>query len=161
MHGFPWTAAASLTYLPPALPGMAPGLTKGDCRMHSTRLAFAFALAAALGPVVPAWAATYSSPLLTVPIGGQGQCRVSNVGTTSINVSVTLYDPNGGALAPTFDGCTALYAGVVPAGATCIITVGPSAPRCVVNASSSKVRVVVLTIDADANVTATEPATRK
>ena len=129
--------------------------------MHSTRLTLALALAAALGPVVPAWAATYSSPLLTAPVGGQAQCRVSNVGTASINVSATFYDSMGNADAPTFDSCTALYAGVLPAGATCSIAIGPNAVRCVVDASSSKVRVVLLIADAGGNITATEPATKK
>jgi hypothetical protein len=129
--------------------------------MHSTGPACFFALAAALGLAGAAGAATFSSPLLTVPPGGQAQCRLSNLGKTSVTVSGTFYDGNGNVDPATFDGCTALYAGVIPAGVTCIITVGPGAVRCVFNASSSKVRVVLITIDNGGNPTATEPATKK
>src|SRR5262245_28504587 len=96
--------------------------------MRSARLAFA--LAAAFGLVVPAWAATFSSPLLTAPPGGQGQYRISNVGKSSIDVSVTFYDGFGNVAAPMFDGCTALYAGALPAGVTCIATIGQRLALC-------------------------------
>ena len=127
--------------------------------MHSTRLTVTFAIAAALAPVLPARAATFSSPLLTAIAGQQSQCRVSNVGTASINVSGTLYDGSGNVLVPTSDGC-AMLGGVLPANDTCILSVGPGAVRCVVVASSSKVRVVLITSDINGTI-ATEPATRK
>ena len=129
--------------------------------MHSNRLVFALALAATLAPVVPAWAGTYSSPLITVPAGGLGRCTVSNVGTAPINLTGTLYDNAGSVKAPLGSECVDVYAGVLPAGVTCIIVVGPGPVRCVINASSSKVRAVLVVTNAANDITASEPATKK
>ena len=127
--------------------------------MHSTRLTVTLAIAAALAPALPARAATFSSPLLTALAGQQSQCRVSNVGTAPITVTGTLYDGSGNALVPTSDGC-AMLGGVLPAGDTCILSVGVGTVRCVVDASSSKLRVVLIVADIN-GIIATEPATRK
>jgi hypothetical protein len=127
--------------------------------MHSTRLTITLAIAAALAPVLPARAATFSSPLLTAIVGQQSQCRVSNVGTAPINVSGTFYDGFGNVVAPVSDSC-AMLGGVLPANDTCILSFGPGAVRCVVDASSSKLRVVLMVSDID-GIIATEPATRK
>ena len=128
--------------------------------MHSTRLIFTLAIAAALAPVVPAWAATFSSPLLTAIAGQSFQCRVSNVGTAPINVTGTLYDSAGAVEPPVSNTCVTTYAGVLPAGATCFISHGVGAVRCVVDASSSKLRVLLMVFDINGPL-ATEPATKK
>jgi hypothetical protein len=141
------------------VPGMGPGSTTGTI-MRSTRLTVTLAIAAAFVPVLPARAATFSSPLLTALAGGQSQCRVSNVGTTSINVSGTFYDIFGNVVAPVADTC-AMMGGVLPALQTCILSHGTGAVRCVVNASSSKVRVLLMTMDNAGVTLATEPATKK
>jgi hypothetical protein len=127
--------------------------------MHSTRLTITLAIAAALAPVLPARAATFSSPLLTAIVGQQSQCRVSNVGTAPINVSGTFYDGSGSVVVPTSDGC-AMLGGVLPANDTCILSFGVGAVRCVVDATSSKLRVVLMVSDIN-GIIATEPATRK
>jgi hypothetical protein len=127
--------------------------------MHSTRLTVTLAIAAALASVLPARAATFSSPLLTAIAGQQFQCRVSNVGTATINVSGTFYDVVGNVVLPTSDTC-ALSGGVLPAGGTCILSFGTGAVRCVVDGSSGKLRVVLITSDIN-GIIATEPATRK
>ena len=130
--------------------------------MHSTRLASALALAAALAPVVPAWAATFSSPLLTVPGGGGlGRCTVSNVGTAPVNLTGTLYDVSGNVKAPLGNECVDVYAGVLPAGVSCNIIVGSGTVRCVIDASPSKVRAVLVVTNGAGDITASEPATKK
>jgi hypothetical protein len=84
---------------------------------------------------------------------------VSNVGTAPISVSGTFYNGSGNVVAPVSDGC-AMLGGVLPANETCILSVGVGAVRCVVDASSSKLRVVLITSDINGTI-ATEPATRK
>jgi hypothetical protein len=85
---------------------------------------------------------------------------VSNVVTAPINVTGTLYDSAGAVEPPTSNTCVTSYAGVLPAGATCFISHGVGAVRCVVDASSSKLRVLLMVFDINGPL-ATEPATKK
>jgi hypothetical protein len=127
--------------------------------MRSIGLMAAVAVAATLAAAVPANAVTFSSPLLTAVLGQQNQCRVSNVGTTPVEVSGKFFDSSGNVEVPVNDGCAAI-GGVLPGGDTCILSIGVGAVRCAIEASSSKLRVVLITADINGTI-ATEPATRK
>jgi hypothetical protein len=98
----------------------------------------------------PAHTATFSTPMLQGASGGE--CLVSNVGTSPVNLTVTLYNPSGGVVAPSFSTCgTSLGAGE-----TCLVNKsGSVALRCTVDASSTKIR-AALSVSGQA-----VPATKK
>jgi hypothetical protein len=106
----------------------------------------AFALAAPA-----AHAVTLSTPLLGPTNSGAFVCYVSNVGTKPTKVTVTLYDRDGTAIAPTENDCVTAFGGVLPPGKSCSAsdalpgggTGGGLRARCSVDSSSSKVRAVL------------------
>jgi hypothetical protein len=74
--------------------------------MRSTRLAFPLVLGLALSIAASARAGTYSSPFLRTPsVSYALDCVVSNVGSTPLTLTVTLYDGFGGVISPDFDAC--------------------------------------------------------
>ena len=129
--------------------------------MRATRLALTLALT--LGIFTPARAATYSTPALQAPDNGSLVCIASNVGTTPVNVTMTIYTSLGAAVTPGTDICANDFGGVLPPGATCFQIYSAVVPfgRCTVDASSSKIRAVLLTRDPVGNVIATQAATKK
>jgi hypothetical protein len=110
--------------------------------------------------VADASAGSLSSPALQT-IGGQLECVISNVGTTPVRFTVTLYSsPDGAALTPSVDTCAVLL-GALPAGQTCVVSLGaPVAARCTVEASSSKVRALLRVLNSG-EIPIAVPLTRK
>ena len=121
------------------------------------------ALKLALAVAAPAYAGTYStSPVQSAATEGLN-CTVSNVGTTPVDVTVTLLDVLG---APVTTGvsnvCIAGFGGVLPPGATCgAAYVGALFARCTVTASSSRIRAALTVLDSTGRMTLSVPATKK
>jgi len=100
------------------------------------------------GVIAPAEAVTYHTPLArSVAFANESlECRVSNVGTTPVSVSVTAYNTGGVALPLPFDGCS----GILPAGASCAVALDNTVnqiARCSFDVSSGKVRAALVVVD--------------
>jgi hypothetical protein len=127
--------------------------------MRSTRLAFPLVLGLALSIAASARAGTYSSPFLRTPsVSYALDCVVSNVGSTPLTLTVTLYDGFGGVISPDFDACNPNTQ--VPGGTCSVYKLGASG-RCVVEVGSSKIRAVLTVRTTGELLVAAVPLTKK
>jgi hypothetical protein len=134
---------------------------------HAMR-SIGLALALVSGLIVPAYAGTYSTSSVIYLSGGLAVCSVSNVGTTPINVTVTLIDALGAVVtSPGVNNCANNFGGVLPAGLACESFVTTPAGidsdfvRCSVESSSSKIRAALIVLDSTGAMVASVPATKK
>jgi hypothetical protein len=128
--------------------------------MRATRLT----LALVAGLLTPAYAGTYDTPIMFSYAGELMVCAVSNVGIPAVNIAVTVYDDNGNVVPPVNDACASTYAGALPGGKTCYVSlssIGGHAARCHVDSSSAKVRSTLTVQDTSAGTFVSVVATKK
>jgi hypothetical protein len=102
---------------------------------------------------------TYSTSMITAVSGEFLQCLVSNVGTSEVDIAVTLVSLTGAVVTPNIDNCTGIP---LAAGRTCNVNITGTSVRCVVESSSSKIRAALLLKNSSTfKVTFSVPATKK
>jgi hypothetical protein len=119
-------------------------------------------LAAVLGFATSARAAMYATPMLTASAAQYFVCYVSNVGTTPVTVTMELRDAAGSSLASYADPLRCVGGEVLAAGETCLkATDGGEPLRCTVEATSGKLRVDMMAVNADGSPTASVAGTKR